>query len=231
MNIHGLSKILRQEWLLPLICVVSSVLLVFLFLYPNTRNIFSCRAEIQSQQALLSSRLTPKAQVLAETSPEEMDELLNLLETVIPSFPQEELFLATLENIATSSGVVLEDLEFSQDVKKIEDQQEGEVSMNISVKGGFSQVVSFFINLENARRVVRVTNIEISGSGGEVSCSAQVEAPYRSIPTYLGRTEEPIEELSSKDQETLALARKLVNFTPTVREEGEGVGVGKTDPF
>jgi hypothetical protein len=146
-------------------------------LRPTALTIIQLLDQIKAKKETVS-QLDTKIQNIqkAQTVYEQEQGRLVLLDTSIPSDPTPETFVRQLEGLANNTstnilgmtmgetvlvGSSIEPIKKAKDLKAFPDNS-GDITFSISVTGDYSNLDSFFKNLENMRRPVKVDAVTVN---------------------------------------------------------------------
>ncbi|MBU0708324.1 hypothetical protein KJ596_01070 [Patescibacteria group bacterium] len=231
---------MRQSPLfLILICVITTILVVVLTIYPWIGEIGWMKREIATREALLNDKLLPKVNLLQSLTEVELDSSIAALEEALPSFPQEWSVFASLEALAAESKVELGLLNIGSLGFDEATLLEGggrlmTVDVPITSVGDLSQTVAFLKNIERAKRVLSLAQLSLGSDGEEIRLSGIAIVPFLPVPSKLGPVDEPLEELKVGDQDILAQVARLNLYGISFQSPdftGGDVDYGKSDPF
>lgn len=103
---------------------------------------------------------------------------LAAFDAAVPKTPDLQDMLDQLHTLAVSTGVELTTLSPSLPGTGTATTGSPEVQLNMSVSGSYAQLRSFITGLDSVKRVVVVTQLAISGSGGTLTASIAAHMFY-----------------------------------------------------
>lgn len=147
----------------------------------QTVEIDSIEALIEEQQVLLQRMKD------AEARSEELEVHLATLQKMIPEDPEQNRFLIWIQQVSSDASLKLSDVSFSEHTI-----EEGYVEMpvQLSLQGNYKNMLKFLSNLMYGERLVRVDDIDLSESGGNLSVDIKINLFYKSTDKALTTTAE-----------------------------------------
>lgn len=172
--------------------------------------------------------LEEKKNILANLSSTDLKKEVKDSVAAVPGDNPSVFALSTIRILAQENGLAVSDFHVSE----AEDQKlvgKRAVQIAFDIQGSFFSTISFLKTLQNSVPLTKVTDIKFSVSGITALAKIVAVSSWGLLPKDLGKTESPVETLTSADQELLG---KLGNFrAPFAGEVSESPPAGKADPF
>ncbi len=203
------------NFLIPLSCVVITLVLGVLYIYPKYMEIPSVRAKITAQETL-SANLDLKLSNLKNIIDykEVIIEDSTLVDDVLPSEAKVPQLLTQIDTMAKESGLEVTRLSYAyQDTSStkaketgapdVSDQTQTYITVNLSVDGTYDQIKAFNSLLESSARFVQVDDFRYTLSNktestGELGVTINLSAPYLYVVST-AVTDEPVDlDIKSK---------------------------------
>jgi Tfp pilus assembly protein PilO len=198
-NILAKVKGTLLNFIVPLLSVLSAVLILSLYVYPTYKELPVKKAELDKKTALRDT-LSKKVDALSKLIDfkDVFDENLNVVNKVLVPEPEVPRLLDQASQIASRAGMDIDRLSYSYSSKGAEKSSFEKVTVSMSVKSSFEQLVLFMELVEKAARYVSVPNFRyaISASTGDedfglLSSSFSLDSPYLFVESS-AVTDEPI---------------------------------------
>lgn len=206
------------NFVVPLVCLVVSILLLVLVIYPSINNIPELKSTL-SQREEKKQVLQTKVSFLKNLTnyKSAVDENSNLINRVLVSEADVPKLLDQIHQIAVGAGLTVTRLSYSYGGSG-EDQGTTDyydiVNVSLGAQGSYSQLALFLQNLEKAARLLNVDIFRFSrGSSAEdinvLSISLSIQSPYLFVQSD-AVTDDPVSlDISNAD---------FVNFINKLKE-------------
>lgn len=227
-------KNILANFIVPIISLIIAALLFFTIILPSIKELPVLKSTLIEKKSLATSLSEKKKKLNTlldfKSSVEENNQLVSRVLTSDALVPQ---VLTQVDLIARESGLVVAKLNYSFDeASDVEGLEYSSVRITLGTEGNYSQVVTFFENLENAGRVINVSDVRFSVSDENiVNANFVLTAPYIELNTK-AVTDDPI-AFDITDEKFLNLMDSLkklriydISIENTIDIEGlEGTGV------
>lgn len=188
---------------------------------------------IQENRAIEEARqrqegLSKKLDTLGNLNQEELQARLKAATTAVPSESPSLFAISALRKLATNRNLTINNLRFQarEETKKGALQS---ISITFDVDGGLLPSVFFLNDLRSSAPIVRVTRVKFNVSGSSALVNLQITAPWSALPTQLGRVDEPIQNLTSEEEEVLGRLEALRR--PEISQVVPAPPQGRDNPF
>ena len=240
---------IRRFLYVPLISVILIVVLTFVVVVPNFRQIFTLRKEIAEAQEEFD-RLTVKKETLESLEREVLDGQVEKLLEALPSEQAYLVWIRTLNSIAQNNNITLDSFGLSpgsvatssslprvgQDTDADPGRQVSassnlrNVALGFGISGSLNSIQSFFSDLESALPLIRIGNIEVMGSSqfSRLGAEFSIFLFYAPLPSQLGTVSRPILKLNEAEEELYA---SLLSFNSYREATESSVPVGRENIF
>jgi len=187
-NTHRIKDVF-VNFLIPIVSVVSTLIMVFLIVYPNISSFGELNAELESNRDL-ELQLNRKLNNLNKLVDFKgiVDENSLLVSRVLVDEPMVPELLTQIDMIAKESGLIVSRLSYSfVDTKESENtsSQSKNIKVLLGANGNFDQIEMFLVNLEKASRLVDARSIRFglgSAKDGSVyEVTFTLESPYMKV--------------------------------------------------
>ncbi len=195
------------NFIVPLISILAAVLILSLYTYPAYKELPIKKAELSSKTTLRNT-LSKKVDALSKLVDfrNVFDENLAIVNKVLVPEPEVPRLLDQASQIAGKAGMDIDRLSYSYGSKGSDKSIFETVTVSMSVKSSFEQLVLFMELVEKAARYVSVPNFRYSVSTkaedagqGSLSSSFSLDSPYLFVESS-AVTDEPIGiDMSSKE--------------------------------
>lgn len=172
------------NFIVPLVCIVASLAIGFFVIYPYFKNAPKVKADIAEKEQL-KQVLEKKVWTLNKNSEFKsvLDEGTNLVDKVLVSEANVPQLLDEVFQISSNVGVDLTRLNYSYGAPSTADVAGGreyeEVNVSLGSNGSFEQLVTMLKDIENAARILYVTDLRFSaGEEGILSMNLTIVSPY-----------------------------------------------------
>ncbi len=228
-------KELFINFLTPLLCLSGSVLLFLLVIYPAINDLPNIRAELQTNQNLrdvLATKLSTLNKLVDFQAV--VSENSSLVDKVLLSEAQVLQLSTQVNKIAAESGLKLTRLSYSYDVSTSDSTQSKTVALSMGAEGTYDQLVLFLKTLENASRMINVSNFrfmngETQSGGFGLTVSFSLASPYISIQSA-AVTDDPINlDIASPDFVNVMNAVKSLKYYEITQEDINALPVPATE--
>lgn len=209
----------------PAVVVLASLFLVIFVIFPQTAKLINnqkAMGDLNKQAELLST----KAGLLESYDGDVLSRKLGYILASLPVDKDYGPVLSVLQQMNASLGFSINSVSFNNSASSL-----GGLGVQLSVKGSKPMFQILLDNLENAPRLIRINNIDISsGQDSQIlEATLGLDALYSEPPQNLGSIDSPLPELSKKDDELISglerLAETMASFSA-----GESPR-GKSNPF
>lgn len=223
----------HKTLILPIASLVICLLLLILIIIPHFLSLTQTNNLIgQNQQKydVLTTKLNALKQINKNSFQDDLQTTLIAIPTEkeIPSAMGQVLFLLG------SSKLQLQDVSFSSnpnDSKTSSDNVDS-YQIRVSVRGDSASLKDFIAKLKKVPRVMKVVKLGFSGNAGAViDISLSLATYFQSIPTALGKVDQPLTTLSEQDLSLLSQIKTFQNNVPASSSAQVSGPKGKTDPF
>jgi Tfp pilus assembly protein PilO len=187
------------NFIVPLISVLSAILILSLYVYPAYKDLPVKKAELD-KKVTLRNTLSKKVEALTKLVDfkDVFDENLDIVTKVLVPEPEVPRLLDQASQIASRAGMDIDRLSYSYGSKGSDKSSFETVTVSMSVKSSFEQLVLFMELVEKAARYVSVPNFRYSVSAntgekdyGSLSSSFSLDSPYLFVESS-AVTDEPI---------------------------------------
>lgn len=237
-----------KVYILP--CVVFLVVLYLWsnFMQPKISDIVTARQELAKGQQRLAE-LTKKASELESFNSPLLQEKFSVLDSAVPSEKDVAGFLLGIQRIGNEASVSIGLVEVApglvSTVAAVPNQRlENEpLTARVTIKGTFPAIRDFISKTVQARRLIKIDGLSLSGSAAQkanepISLALSVSIYYQPLPTSLGAISAPLEKFTTDEE---ILYEKIKNYTyysyfqagplPEQVQSDGLIPVGKTDLF
>ena len=217
-------------YIFPSVVVLSSLILIIFVIFPQIVKL------LDNQKAL--GELTNKSKFLdikvAALEGYNNEDLSRQVGFVMSSLPADKDFgntLGLLQQAISQAGYSINSVSFGNTAGKVGNANSYEV--RIEIKGSKATFQTLLDSLENLRRLVRISVIEITSNQitQTLDVSLVVEVLYSPIPQSFGSVDSPLPQISQKDQELLARLAAGANAVVSSPSATVGLPRGKANPF
>jgi len=192
------------NFVVPLISIVSSVVLIMVFIYPMIKKYPILKSEFDNK-ALLKNTLQTKISNLRKLVDfkEFVDEGSDLVSRVLVSEADVPKLLDQVHQIATNSGMVVNRLSYSYGGDQSSDFY-NTVIVSLGTETNYGQIILFLESVENAARFIKVPSFRYSlgrnlEDGDSLSANFSVDSPYLFVQSD-AVTDEPVNlDISSQE--------------------------------
>lgn len=200
-NVQRLKDIVLN-FLIPLVCIVASLLVGFIYIYPAYQNKPKLEAEIASKVSLktiLSDKLTNLKNII--DFKDVIVEDSTLVNDVLPSEAKVPQLLTQVDMIAKEAGLKVTRLSYAYQgststTTSVDTAAQTFVTVNMTVGGTYEQVQAFMSLLESSARFVQVddfryTMSDTTDSSQILDVTVNLSSPYQYV-TSTPVTDEPV---------------------------------------
>ncbi len=237
----------------PIVAIAISFLVIGFVIWPKINEI----VDLRNNNKLLVARadsLENKANILASVDKSKLEQQLVASEQLLPSDKNVFSVLRQIEQAASQTGVLLNKVEaVTGTINEPSTTPPGtgapvsapiavpaanntsniapKVEVRLSITSDYTSLIKFLSSLYTFSRVVSVDAISLSAAFGEslqLRTTFTVDAYWKSLPEALGSIENPVEKLTSAEEQLLDKVSKPEAIqAPTVPT----VPVGRSDLF
>lgn len=167
-----------------IVCIAFSAMVMVVYFVVFFTEIDGQIAQARSKETQLSGELN-RAQQAKDAYQKDLEEktrrqaFLREQKKVLPDDPEMPSFLASVQNVATASGIAL--TSYSPEDEVIQ-QYYAKVPMALSMKGRFHQIGRFFYGMSRLDRVINIEDIEIKADKKSAS-SEEVVVEVKCLAT------------------------------------------------
>jgi Tfp pilus assembly protein PilO len=213
-------KALLRGYALPIICIVLSLVLLFVLTLPTFNRMKELGTEQETTQERLSS-LSEKIDILedfSQTKPRtQLESYFDDFDQAIPSENDVPALLTQVELIAQKSGVAVVALQYGGELASEEEAAtSAEVRVTFSPKGSFSSLLRLLQEFEKASRVIDVETVKYSAQEGAGYSMLQAElvlvSYYTSTPTLKVNTPITLDFDNTNFEENVQTLSKLTLY-------------------
>lgn len=211
---------------LPVAASFFAFVVALLFLVPAVTDIFSLKAEVEADGAR-ADVLESKVAVLQDIDQAKLTADLAKTDAALPSDNDVAGFLATINEIATSSGSSLEAAQLvTSGANKA--SEKNALDFQVIVKGNFATIKGFLTKVETARRVMVVKSVSINvGEAGRLSADLGITGYYEPL-TVVTNVETALPTRGPAQEKILADLDKRTIYIPPATTPSVS---GRSDPF
>ncbi len=228
-------KELFINFLTPLLCLSGSVVLFLLVIYPAINELPTIKVELQAVQQL-RDRLSTKLSVLNKLVDFQavVSENSVLVDKVLLSEAQVLQLSTQVNKIAGESGIKLTRLSYSYDSAPGDNSDYKTVALSMGAEGTYDQLVLFLKTLENASRLINVSNFrfmigETQSGGFGLTGSFSLASPYISIQSA-AVTDDPINlDITSADFVNVMNEVKALKYYEITQDDIDALPVTATE--
>jgi Tfp pilus assembly protein PilO len=213
-------KALLRGYALPIICIVLSLVLLFVLTLPTFNRMKELGTEQETTQERLSS-LSEKIDILedfSQTKPRtQLESYFDDFDQAIPSENDVPALLTQVELIAQKSGVAVVALQYGGELASEEEAAtSAEVRVTFSPKGSFSSLLRLLQEFEKASRVIDVETVKYSAQEGAGYSMLQAElvlvSYYTSTPILKANTPITLDFDNTNFEENVQTLSKLTLY-------------------
>ena len=216
---------------LPVVWVLLSLLLLLLVAKPQFNKFKVLRLEKQTLEQQLTTLKEQSAKLRSfSASNSLLKNNAEQLARALPDEPAVPTLMNQLQRLANDSGVDLQSIAYGGRTEG-GGTLLGSVSIQVAIAGDFEEVSRFLLAVENASRVLDVSNLNlgIDSVAGTASLSVPVQAYYL-VPPVVAEATTPItlDLTNSNFTNLMAQVNALKYYDTTIDLKA---GIGKVDPF
>ncbi len=222
-----------KPYIMPVAAAVILIAVIPLLALPWVGDIQDSFKTMSDKQTKLDALKEKVAALQGLQAEQNKATLTEKVEPVIPSQADPAGLLGTLEQVAVGAGASTQGVRYGQDKTVVKNTESGStVETNLSVVGGYANIVNFIRQSETVARVVSLTSLHIvpsSDEDGTLVATFDVSSPYQPFPEDLGPAEEPLPQRTSAKEATLTAidSLHLASYAPTSAQ----TITGKDNPF
>ncbi|MBI3980714.1 type 4a pilus biogenesis protein PilO [Candidatus Microgenomates bacterium] len=234
-------------YLLPFVIVLVVLYLWTYFLQPKISDIVTARQELAKGQKRLAD-LTKKAVELQNFDNPELKEKFAVLDSAVPSEKDIAGFLLGIQRIANEASVSVGLIEVAPGLVSTgsaekKPQQDQPVTAKVTIKGTFPAIRDFISKTIQARRLIKIDGLSLSGSVAQkadqpISLALSVSIYFQPLPTSLGAISAPLENFTPEEEELYQRIKTYTYYSyfqsgplPEAVQSGGVIPVGKVDLF
>lgn len=219
----------HRSYIFPAIVTLSSLFLIIFVIYPQTIKL------INNQRAIgdlmnKSRFLETKVSALEGYDEEELSRKVGFALVTLPADKDFGNALGLLQQLIVQSGFSIDSISFGSAVGKLGNSDSFEVKLQI--RGAKSSFQTLLNNLENSRRLMRISSMDISSNQTTqiLDVALVAEILYSQLPKSFGGIDSPLPQLSQKDEELIS---KLARTSERVLSPSavQSLPRGKSNPF
>lgn len=210
----------------PIIASLVGMLIALAVLVPTINDVLILKSETEANGER-SQILSSKSKILQDIDQAKITAELAKTDAALPSDKDVAGFLATINEIAASSGSTVESSQLvtSGTAKASE---KNALDFQIIVKGNFATIKGFLTKVETARRVMVVKSMSLNvGEAGTLSADLSITGYYEPAST-IPNVEGPLPERGASQEKILAdLDKRTIYIPPATAPSASG----RSDPF
>ncbi len=218
-------------YIFPATVAFSCLILIIFVIYPQMIKLIGDQ-KVESDFKFRANFLESKIQALESYDETDLSRKINYALNVYPAERDFGNALGLLQGIVSQTGFNIVSLNFGESSTKQVNSQSYALKMEAS--GARSLLSVLLSNIESANRLMKVSNVEISGSGDQQSVNVVlgIDILYASIPGSFGSVDSPLPEISQKDEELITRLSAFFPVTVDVSQTPTIIGPrGKSNPF
>lgn len=229
----------------PVLSILISLGIAFFIVWPKFNEVLALR-KANSEMVARAEVLESKAQSLQGLDRNLLTRQLELSEQLLPSQRNVFTLLATIENAANTSGVLVEKVDVISDslnesasaqaaasaASGAKSVKGTSVEVNLSLGSSYSSLLQFMRALLATSRVVEIEDLNVSSSKGDstaLSTTFSVRAYWNPLPSDLGAIENNLEKLTAEEASLLDKVQSDIIAVPQV--ELPAPPLGRPDLF
>lgn len=217
-------------YIFPSVVVLSSAVLIFSIIYPQTMKLLDTQQEIfrlQNQVKFMEDKL----QTLSGLN---FDDLAIKLKFALNSYPDNKDLVNSiqlLQNIVTQAGFNVSSLSVGSAGLASGDQAQS-YGIKLDSLGPIAKLPVLLNNIESSYRLMRVSSLETSaGKESLATASINVVILYKTAPPVAGSLDSPLPKLSEEEQNILGKLTTVGNIVDSEQEAFKQTARGRLDPF
>lgn len=231
LTLPGLDKVPAKyqpyvPYALPVASAAVAFVVALLLLVPTLTEIFTLKGEAEAT-TLRAEILEGKVKVLQDIDQAKLTADLAKTDAALPSDNDVAGFLATINEIAASSGSSLEAAQLvTSGANKA--SEKNALDFQVIVKGNFATIKGFLTKVETARRVMVVKSVSINvGEAGKLSADLSITGYYEPT-TVVTNVETALPVRGAAQEKILADLDKRTIYIPPATTPSVS---GRSDPF
>lgn len=211
---------------LPVAASFFAFVVALLFLVPTVNDIFTLKGEVEADNTR-AEILEGKVKILQDIDQAKLTADLSKTDVALPSDNDAAGFLATISEIAVSSGSSLEAAQLvTSGASKA--SEKNALDFQVIVKGNFATIKGFLTKVETARRVMVVKSVSINvGEAGRLSADLGITGYYEPT-TIVTNVETALPVRGPAQEKILADLDKRTIYIPPATTPSVS---GRSDPF
>ncbi len=199
-----------MNFIVPLVCFGLSAVMIFIVIYPSIQKLPQLQADLQNK-VTLRTQLESKVVALNKLTDYKsvLEEDLGLVDKILVSDDNVPYLLNQIDQISRGVGLEISKLNYGVGGSTEIDSNTGEsatqyIAVNLGASGNYDQLIKFLKNIENAARLIDVSNYRYGVSTTDdtsavLSLSFLFYSPYLKVNSN-ATTDEPISlDLTSPD--------------------------------
>lgn len=232
----NIKQILSSEFvskykviILPVSSLILCIGLLFFVIIPQISTSFKTIKSLGSSQESFKN-LSKKVDILEQINLSEYRQNVNTTLIALPPEKDVPGALAQIFFLLNSNKLKLSSVGLGASAPSV-NNIEG-LPFRLEVEGDISGLKNLLSKVKSAPRLMKVTDLEVSGSSGDsVQATISLTTYYQQIATNLGEIDRPIEEITQKDLEILTAIANSSRSIPTTSSVNITGATGKSDPF
>lgn len=215
-----------KPFILPLVTFIVVVSLTATVGRFALNKIFETRDQIKELEGK-NKLLEAKKVVLSGVNIEEIKKQVKTAVLAVPSENPSIFVLSSIRGQAQEGGLVISNFKVAEKEEAKKTARAVEVSFDL--QGSIFSTLSFLKAVENSSPLTKLTNIKFTVSGAQALTKVTATTAWAPLPGELGKTESPLEPVTSAEQELLG---KLAGLRqPSLGQVPLSPPAGKADPF
>lgn len=216
----------------PVLSILISIGIAFFIVWPKFNEVLALR-KANKEMVVRAEVLENKAQSLQGLDRSLLTRQLELSEQLLPSQRNIFTLLATVENAATASGVLLDKVDVVSDslnestsaqaaasaASGAKSTKGTSVQIKLSLASSYSSLLQFLGSLLTTSRVIEIEDLNVSsakGEGSALSATFTLRAFWNPLPSDLGAIENNLEKLTAAEAQLLDKVQSKIISLPQV---------------
>lgn len=224
------DKTIRQikPLIIPVVTIIASVVLAYVFGNSFWGNISSLRNDIRNNNRE-KNVLEEKLNILQENRVA-IQEARNVVTTALPTNSSAIFTLNHLINLQAEYEIAISDLQVIDSSNVNDDSEINTVGFNFVATGSYRMLADFLSELDTISPLVKIEEIVISSSDSEFESEVELWSYYSESPESIPAIDDPIEDLTDNEKAIVSVIREYKQpavdaSTETPEREG------KDNPF
>ncbi len=219
-----------QLFLMPAVATSASIILVIFILFPQVQKVLSGLSENQ----LLKQRITvleQKAVALSSINITAFNQSLKKAFLALPPDRDIPTSVTQVQILASNNGLQIINMTVSGN--DAVSTQINNYQIRLEVSGDIASVKNFINDLAKAPRVMSVASLSVTSSKSSsiFNIGILLQSYYQGDQATLGGLDQPITELTIKEQQILSQLDEAVKLIPLTQVDNLPAPQGKLNPF